>query len=128
MFNFRSTICHLKGVNAFRINHTIKTIFFNYKLYYQISSNRFMPFINVEEDFCEYMRGDIRNLLLSRIYPNFFAMAHTNANHVSICAWNVFCQNFQFKYTVHIANDISPCWKISFRNHGETRIRRCYVR
>ncbi|KAG4068195.1 hypothetical protein HA402_008836 [Bradysia odoriphaga] len=63
------------------LNRTVKSIFFQYKVFYQISTNEFKPFIDVVEDFCGYMKGDFGNLVLDRIMPLVRNLTSTNLNH-----------------------------------------------
>ncbi len=60
-------------------NRTIKSIFIQYVLYYQWSTNEFKQFINVVEDFCGYMKGNKGNILISRIWPDL--LPFSNLNH-----------------------------------------------
>lgn len=62
------------------LNHTIKSFFIHYAMYYKFSNNEYRPFmINVWEDFCGYMNGDKKNLVIGIIYPNI--REYTNMNH-----------------------------------------------
>lgn len=72
---------HIRIDFEITLNHTVKAIFFHFKLFYQISNNQFQPFMNVVEDFCGYMKGDIGNILLRRSFPKLRNITSTSINH-----------------------------------------------
>lgn len=76
-------------------NRTIKTVFIHYDVFYQFSTNEWRRFLlEVWEDFCAYMAGDKRNILLGTIHPLY--AKHTNVNHT--------CPYYPGTYFVKINN------------------------
>lgn len=62
------------------LNHTVSSVFVQCTVYYKFSNNEYRQFaVNVVEDFCGYMKGDIGNVIISRIFPDFIQF--TNVNH-----------------------------------------------
>lgn len=62
------------------LHRTIKTAFIHYTVFYKFSTNEYRQFaIDGWEDYCGYMDGDKKNLLIGRIYPDF--IEYTNVNH-----------------------------------------------
>lgn len=62
------------------LHRRITSAFVHYTLYKQYSTNEYRKYlIDGWEDYCGYMNGDKKNLVLSRVYPVFGK--YTNINH-----------------------------------------------
>lgn len=71
---------HVRADVQVTLNRTIKSIFLRERIYMQFSNNEYRPLLlDRTEDFCAYMKGDLSNILLSRLYPTFTQF--TNLNH-----------------------------------------------
>lgn len=71
---------HLLLDFAITINRSLRAVFVHFRLFHKSSSNEFRPMlVNAWEDYCAYMTGDQRNMIIGRLYPTF--LPYTNMNH-----------------------------------------------
>ncbi len=71
---------HISADVAFTFSRKITTFFWHFTVFFKFSSNEYrQTMVNVWDDFCSYLAGDPKNMIVGRVFPTF--QPYTNFNH-----------------------------------------------